>query len=74
MSDRRLANRNWLPGDDEGKIQSWERVNTAILLDIRDELQKLNRLLHCPNVIAIPEILRRIRANTAKPRKKRRPA
>lgn len=51
-------------------IGTWERVNTAILLDIRDELKRLNNLLHCQNFIAIPRILKTIRSNTTKPIKK----
>ena len=51
---------------------SWDGVQTAVLMDIRDELKKLNQLLGCENFIAIPSILRAVRANTAKPRKKRR--
>lgn len=39
-------------------------------MDIRDELQKLNALLGCHNFTAIPNVLRGIRRNTAKPRKK----
>lgn len=36
--------------------------HTALMMDIRDELQKLNALLHCHNFTAIPTILRGIRA------------
>jgi hypothetical protein len=35
------------------------------------ELQKLNQLLGCENFRNIPAILRLIRANTAKPKKRR---
>lgn len=48
---------------------SWEAVHAALLMDIRDELQALNRLLNCPNFTGIPSTLRSIRRNTAKPRK-----
>ena len=70
MSDQRLKNRDWEPGDKMGRAPTWERVNTAILLDIRDELQALNRLLRCPNFTEIPRTLRSIRRNTAKPMRK----
>jgi hypothetical protein len=36
---------------------------------MRGELERLNRLLHCENFTRIPRVLRRISANTAKPRK-----
>lgn len=41
----------------------------GLLMDIRDELQRLNSLLHCPNFTSIPAKLDRIVKNTAKPRK-----
>lgn len=56
-----------LPAD---AIGTWERVNTAILMDIRDELKRLNSLLHCSNFTAIPFKLDAIRNNTT-PKKKR---
>jgi hypothetical protein len=39
-------------------------------MDIRDELQELNRRLRCPDFLAIPRILRDVRRNTAKPKRK----
>jgi hypothetical protein len=39
-------------------------------MDIREELQRLNRLLHCQNFTAIPSELRKIARNTAKPKPK----
>jgi hypothetical protein len=42
--------------------------------EIRDELQRLNALLSCPNFVQIPQVLRAIRANTARPRRRRSPA
>lgn len=41
----------------------------AVLMDIRDELQRLNRVFACPNFLDVPRSLRRIAKNTAKPRK-----
>lgn len=29
---------------------SWENTNAALLMDIRDELQTLNRIMRCPHV------------------------
>jgi hypothetical protein len=39
-------------------------------MDIRDELQKLNALLHCSNFRNIPAKLERIARNTTKKKKK----
>lgn len=72
MADRRVANRNWWPAEENGQVPSWERVNLAVLMDLRDELQKLNALLGCRNFTEIPQTLRRISANTAKKRKAKR--
>lgn len=53
----------------DGTNFRWEHVAIEVLMDIRSELQKLNRLLHCPNFQSIPRKLTRISANTAKPKK-----
>jgi len=50
---------------------SWEQVTASILMDIRDELKLMNMRLQCPDFIAVPRLLREIRRNTAKPRKRR---
>ena len=49
----------------------YERAHLAVLMDIRDELKRLNGLLHCANFVGIPTDLRRIARNTAKPTKER---
>jgi hypothetical protein len=48
---------------------SYEAAQLAVLMDLRDELKRLNGLLHCSNFLAIPARLEAIRINT---RKKRR--
>lgn len=53
-------------GRDGTKRHSWETIHTALLMDIRDELQTLNRLLGCRNFIGIPDTLHRIQDNTYK--------
>jgi hypothetical protein len=72
----RHKNKDWnLSGSEENgrsKDVSAEHLPVAVLMDIRDELQVLNRLLACPNFIDIPNILRAIRRNTTKPRRKKR--
>ena len=44
----------------------WQYVHVRVLQDIRDELQKLNSLLHCHRFVAIPHTLNVIRKNTTK--------
>lgn len=57
MTDQRKKNVNWTPADDTGSVPTWERVQVAILLDLRDELQdigatlrRIETLARCPNV------------------------
>lgn len=70
MADTRLKDMDWaLP------VQaSFDRAQLAVLMDLRDELKRLNNLLHCHNFIAIPNILRGIRKKlpAPKPRKAKR--
>lgn len=68
----RFANTDWHLADQKNQIETWEKVGIAVLMDIREELRTLNRLLSCPNFTGIPATLRRISANTAKPKKKRK--
>jgi hypothetical protein len=48
---------------------SYDAASLAVLMDLRDELKAIRAILECHNTQAIPRILRRISANTAKPRK-----
>lgn len=71
----RFRNAQWdLPtaGDigEPTMIKAWEYVPIAVLMDIRDELQTLNRLLGCRNFTGIPAVLRAIQRNTHKPARK----
>jgi dipeptidyl aminopeptidase/acylaminoacyl peptidase len=50
---------------------NYRSVGIAVLMDIRQELRRLNSLLACPNFQRIPRDLGRIAANTTK--KKRKP-
>lgn len=68
--DKRQKNAQWDVADDQGRTRTWPEAQTAVLMDIRDELQTLNRLLGCRNAVEIPSILRQIRANTKKPKRK----
>ena len=53
-----------------GTSHSWNSIHTALLMDIRDELQALNRILNCSNFLAIPRHLRRIARQTDRKRRK----
>lgn len=64
----RHKNMNWsLP---EPKVETWQQAQVAILMDIRDELQGLNRIIGCPNFTRIPLVLDQIVMNTKKPNKR----
>lgn len=70
MRDTRKKNVNWTIAEPDGIVPTWERVGIAVLMDIRDELQALLGILRCSEFQAIPRRLKRISANTAKPRRK----
>jgi hypothetical protein len=42
-----------------------------VLMDIRDELKRINARLDCHETLKIPRYLRRIASNTTKKRKKK---
>lgn len=50
-----------------------EQATIAILLDIRQELKKLNGVFECGNFLRIPRILDAIRLNTRKVKKRKSP-
>lgn len=59
---------NWNLGE---PVMTWEEASVAVLMDIRDELKQLNRIFACPNFQQVPRILKTIRANTTKRKRKR---
>ena len=60
MADTRHKDGNWsLPTNSNGNIRDWTLVQVALLMDLRDELKKLNRTFDCPNFQAMPRFLRR---------------
>jgi hypothetical protein len=73
MGDTRRKDKDWIVTDDNtgARIGNWAQVQVALLMDLRDELKKLNALLHCHNFVEIPSILRKLERNTKKKRKKR---
>lgn len=72
MADR-LKNHTWSMSPDPFGKYSTACAQLGVLQDIRDELQTLNRTFGCHNAQEIPKILREIRRNTTK-RKKRKKA
>jgi hypothetical protein len=66
----RNKNFNWILPEGTptgtGKTHSWESIHAAILMDIRDELQNLNSILHCRNFLEIPHKMDQIVRNTTK--------
>ncbi len=71
---QRLKDHQWTVAPDATGVHSHSAASLTVLMDIRDELKELNAILRCPNSAGIPETPRRISANTAKPRKKRKGA
>jgi len=69
MSHNR-ANIEWNINSSDGSI-TWDLVPIAVLMDIRSELQILNRLLGCENFTRIPFVLDEIKRNTKKPLRKK---
>ena len=74
MKDLRHKNAAWtVPTDLNGSI-AWGGAQLAVLMDLRDELQRLNNLLACQNFLGIPHTLRSINRKLTKPRAKKRGA
>lgn len=70
MSDTRRKDANWtICSDTDGPQISFDGAQLAVLMDLRDELKLLNRLLRCENFLAIPKILRDLERNTRKRKK-----
>lgn len=64
----------WAPLEANGKCPGYDAAILAVLMDLRDEMKRLNQLLHCSNFVAIPRKLDCIEQNTAKRKYKRRDA
>ncbi len=73
MNGRRGANVVWNVAAEDGTVM-WDRVPIAVLMDIRDELQALNRVLRCPAFLGIPVRLQAIQRNTTRRKKKKNTA
>lgn len=70
---KQFKNAEWDLADTDGNVGTWEKVSVAVLMDIRREMQTLNRLLMCPNFTDMPFTLRAIAENTKKPKRRRKP-
>lgn len=66
------ANWRWnvLTKGTSGTARSIEHAMLAVLMDIRTELAAITSRLDCSETVGIPRTLRRIAANTAKPKRK----
>lgn len=69
--DTRCANSTWTIRAADQTGASWEGAQLAVLMDLRDELQKLNRLLGCDRFVGIPSVLAQIARQTKKKKKQR---
>ena len=68
----RFKDVNWnLSAASNGSAETWQQASIAVLMDIRDELQRLNAAIYCPNFMAIPHKLDAIKTNTTPKRKRR---
>ncbi len=71
---RKHKDTTWNTGPkSDGGHWGWEDIKITLLMDLRDELKsmnghlrRLNNLLDCPQLRAIPIELRKIRTNTTK--------
>ncbi len=72
METKRFKDINWDLANGAGNIATWQNVQIAVLMDIRDELKRLNAAIYCPNFIAIPSLLRKISENTKKRKYKKK--
>ncbi len=71
----RHKNINWDLAEEingDGRPCGLARRQVAVLMDIRDELQTLNSVFACRNFLDVPQLLRDIKRNTTK--RKRKPA
>ena len=68
MAIHNRANCTWTIPDG---VIGRDQAQLAVLMDIRFELQSLNALLHCHNFTGIPQVLRSIKRNTTKAKRRK---
>ncbi len=61
------------PCESGGNAHKESHIQISLLMDLRDELKRLNSLLHCGSFIRIPSVLDQIAKHTKRP-KRGRPA
>ena len=66
MTRHKDADWNLPDSKQPGNTVSFDTINAALLLNIRDELKRLNDLLYCVNFVGIPHTLKRIDKRLAK--------
>jgi len=66
----RHANADWILPE---RVTQSEHVTWALLMDIRDELKRLNSVLHCSSFLDIPHKLDVIKRNTTKKPRAKKP-
>lgn len=63
----RLKDRDWnMRGSEEEGPKGIDCITINLLMDIRDELKRINGRLDCGETLRIPRYLRRIASNTTK--------
>lgn len=72
MSDTRHKDVDWGMSRNLNGTLSYDQAQLAVLMDIRDEMKRLNQLLYCSHFQAIPYKLDRISANTHKPKRRKK--
>lgn len=67
------ANSNWVVAskDNPGSARTTEHAVLATLMDIREELRGITARLDCHETLSIPRLLREIKRNTTKRKRKR---
>lgn len=69
--DTRSKDVSWLLNvNANGKVPTLD-AQLAVLMDIRDEMKRLNEVLHCHNFLNMPSKLERIARNTSKPKRRK---
>lgn len=70
-SARQHYGKDWTHWRDEDQAFTRDRVACILLQEVRDELKRLNALLHCSNFLRVPHHLREIAADTTAKRQAR---
>jgi hypothetical protein len=69
--DLRRKNMSWRVPRENGSVFT-DDAQLAVLMDIRDELQAINKRVQCQDTLLIPTLLKQIRRNTTKKRRRKK--